>query len=296
MQRRSQLVGGPLGATGLVVLGLTAQEAGASIAVLLFPSAGPLGMVTFRLVFSALILLAIARPSWRGRSVRAWATVVAFGAVLATMNGLFYLSIERIPLGAAVTIEVLGPLALSVIAARRASAWLWAALAAIGVVLLGQGSFGHLDPVGVMLAAAAGAAWIFYILLSARTGAAFPRLDGLAIAMTFGAVIILPFGIATAGSALVRPDLLLLGAAVALLSSAIPYALELVALRRLPASTFAVLMSLAPAIATIAGLVLLGQSFTWVGAIAVALVVTASIGAVRSAPRGGASATPAPAP
>lgn len=285
MIRLPQLAGGPLGATGLVVLGLTAQEAGASLAVLLFPSAGPLGMVTFRLVFSALILLAIARPSWRGRSRRAWATVIAFGAVLALMNGLFYLSIERIPLGAAVTIEVLGPLALSVIASRRASAWLWAGLAAVGVVLLGQGSFGHLDPLGVVLAAAAGVAWIFYILLSARTGAAFARLDGLAIAMTFGAVMITPFGIATAGPALIRPELLALGAAVALLSSAIPYALELIALRRLPASTFAVLMSLAPAIATIAGLVFLGQTFTWVGAVAVALVIAASIGAVRSAPR-----------
>lgn len=285
MPRLPQLAGGPFGATALVVLGLTAQEAGASLAVLLFPSAGPLGMVTFRLVFSALILVAIARPSWRGRSPRAWATVVAFGAVLAIMNGLFYLSIERIPLGAAVTIEVLGPLALSVIASRRASAWLWAGLAAVGVLLLGQGSFGHLDPIGVVLAAGAGTAWIFYILLSARTGAAFARLDGLAIAMAFGAVMILPFGIATAGPALVRPDLLALGAAVALLSSAIPYALELIALRRLPASTFAVLMSLAPAIATIAGLLLLGQSFTWVGAVAVALVVAASIGAVRSTPR-----------
>lgn len=293
MIRLPQLAGGPLGATGLVVLGLIAQEAGASIAVLLFPSAGPLGMVTFRLAFSAVILLAIARPSWRGRTPRAWATVVAFGAVLAIMNGLFYLSIDRIPLGAAVTIEVLGPLALSVIMSRRWTAWLWAGLAAVGVVLLGQGSFGHLDPVGVLLAAGAGVAWVFYILLSARTGAAFARFDGLAIAMAFGAVMVLPFGIATSGAALIRPDLLALGAAVALLSSAIPYALELVALRRLPAGTFAVLLSLAPAIAALAGLVLLGQTFTWVGAVAVALVVAASIGAVQSAPRG-ASAPPVP--
>ncbi|MDR5698669.1 EamA family transporter [Agromyces aerolatus] len=294
MTRLPQLAGGPVGATALVVLGLIAQEAGAALAVLLFPSAGPLGMVTFRLVFSALILLAIARPSWRGRSTRAWATVVAFGAVLAIMNGLFYLSLDRIPLGAAVTIEVLGPLVLSVIASRRASAWLWAGLAAVGVVLLGQGSFGHLDPLGILLAAGAGVGWMLYILLSARTGAEFARLDGLAIAMAIGGVMILPFGIATSGSALVRPDLLLLGAAVALLSSAIPYALELIALRRLHASTFAVLLALAPAIATLAGLVFLGQTFTWVGAIAVGLVVAASIGAVRSAPRGGAPAEPAP--
>lgn len=294
MHRIAPLSGGPLGATGLVVLGLTAQEAGAAIAVLLFPSAGPLGMVTFRLVFSALILLAIARPSWRGRSRRAWATVTAFGAVLATMNAVFYLSIERIPLGAAVTIELLGPLVLSVIMSRRRSAWLWAGLAAVGVVLLGQGSFGHLDPLGALLAAVAGVAWAGYIMLSARTGAAFARFDGLAIAMAIGALLILPFGIATTGAALIRPELLALGAAVAVLSSTIPYGLELIALRRLPESTFAVLMSLAPATAAVAGLVFLGQTFTWVGAVAVTLVVIASIGAVRTTPRGGASATPTP--
>ncbi|QAY74883.1 EamA family transporter [Agromyces protaetiae] len=239
-------------------------------------------MVTLRLAFSAIVLLAIARPRLTGHPARAWLTVAGFGLVLALMNALFYLSIERIPLGAAVTIEVLGPLALSVVASRRASAWLWAALAAAGVALLGQGSFGHLDPLGVALAGGAGATWAGYILLSARTGRSFPGLDGLAIAMTIGALAILPFGIAATGATLVRPDVLALGAAVALLSSTIPYALELIALRRLPAGTFAVLMSLAPAMAAIAGLVLLGQGFTWVGAIAVALVVAASIGAVRT--------------
>lgn len=294
MPRLPQLAGGPFGATALVVIGLLCQEIGASIAVLLFPAAGPLGMVTLRLAFSAIVLIAIARPKLTGRPARAWVTVAAFGLVLALMNGLFYLSLERIPLGAAVTIEVLGPLVLSVIASRRAAAWLWAALAATGVVLLGQGSFGHLDPVGVAFAAGAGASWAGYILLSARTGRDFPKLDGLALAMVVGTLAILPFGIATTGAALIRPDVLLLGAAVAVLSSTIPYALELTALRRLPAGTFAVLMSLAPAIAALAGLVLLGQTFTWVGALAVALVVAASIGAVRTTPRDEASALPAP--
>jgi inner membrane transporter RhtA len=294
VSRLPQLVGGPVGATALVVIGLLCQEIGASIAVILFPTAGPLGMVTLRLAFSAIVLLAIARPRVAGRSRSVWATVVGFGLVLALMNGLFYLSLERIPLGAAVTIEVLGPLALSVVASRRASAWLWAALAAVGVLLLGQGSFGHLDPLGVVLAAGAGASWVGYILLSARTGRNMPGLDGLALAMAVGTLAILPFGIATTGAVLVRPDVLLLGAAVAVLSSTIPYALELTALRRLPAATFAVLMSLAPAIATIAGLLLLGQTFTWVGAVAVGLVVAASIGAVRTTPRPEASTAPQP--
>jgi len=281
--------GGAVAATSLVVLGLACQEVGAAIAVILFPTVGPLGMVSLRLVFSAVILLAIARPRLRGRSGADWLTVAGFGLVLALMNALFYLSLERIPLGAAVTIEVLGPLALSVITGRRASSWLWAGLAAVGVVLLGQGSFGHLDPIGVVFAAGAGATWAGYILLSARTGQRFPRFEGLALAMAVGAVAVLPFGIASSGAVLLRPEVLGLGAAVAILSSTIPYALELIALRRLRAGAFAVLMSLAPAIATLTGLVLLGQHFTWVGGLAVALVIAASVGAVRQS-----QAPPAP--
>lgn len=276
-------LGGPVGAAGLVVAGLACQEVGAAFAVLLFPSVGALGMVALRLTFSALILLAIARPSLRGRSRGDWMTVVLFGVALAVMNGLFYEALARIPLGAAVTIEVLGPLVLSVATSRRASSWLWAVLAFVGVFLLGQGSFGELDPIGVLFAAGAGASWAGYILLSSRTGSRFARLDGLALAMTIGAVLTLPLGLAAAGPVIVRPDILLLGAAVAVLSSTIPYALELFALRRIPSSTFAILMSLAPAMAALAGVVLLAQHVSLVGVLAIALVVTASIGAVRSA-------------
>ncbi|MGA0567613.1 EamA family transporter [Rathayibacter sp. KR2-224] len=256
---------------------------GASIAVLLFPQVGSLGMVFLRVLFSAAILLPIVRPRVRGIPIGSWMTVAGFGLVLALMNGLFYLSLDRIPLGAAVTIEVLGPLVLSVVVARKAVAWVWAGLAAIGVVLLGDGSFGHLDLVGVLFAAGAGMSWAFYILLSRQTGRRFAKFDGLAIAMTIGAIASAPFGIASAGSVLLRPQVLLLGAAVALLSSTIPYGLELLALRHVHASTFAMLMSLAPATAALAGLALLGQQFTWVGVVAVLLVIGASIGAVWSA-------------
>jgi len=273
----------PLGSVGLVIAGLALQEVGASFAVLLFPSVGALGVVSLRLGFSALILLAIARPSLRGYSRGSWTTVAGFGVAIAAMNFLFYEALDRIPLGAAVTLEVLGPLAVSVFTSRKRSRWLWAVIALAGVVLLGQGSFGHLDPLGVVFALGAGATWAGYILLSARTGAHFPRFDGLAIAMSIGALVTLPFGISVTGSALFQPHILLIGAAVALLSSTLPYAFELLALRRLPAATFAVLMSLAPAIATLAGLVILGQTFTVVGAIAIGLVIVASIGAVRSA-------------
>lgn len=269
-------------AAGLVVVGLMCQEVGASIAVLLFPSVGPLGMVFLRLGFSAVILLALTRPSLRGHSGSAWRAVVGFGIVLALMNGLFYLALQRLPLGVTVTIEVLGPLVLSVIAARRASAWLWALLALAGVIALAGGGWDRLDPIGVLFALGAAASWAWYILASARVGRDFPRLDGLALAMTIGALVAAPFGIAAAGSALVRLDLLALGAAVAVLSSTIPYALELLSLRRLPASVFAILMSLAPATAALAGWVLLGQQLTWLELVGIALVIAASMGAVRS--------------
>lgn len=273
----------------LVVAGLVSQEVGASLAVLLFPEAGPLGMVMLRLVFSAVVLLAIARPSLRGHSRAGWMAVVRFGAVLAVMNGLFYLALERLALGVTVTIEVLGPLVLSIVAGRRASAWLWAALAFAGVVALGGGGGDRLDPIGVLYALGAAASWALYILASARAGREFPRLDGLALAMAFGALLALPFGIASTGSALLRIDLLAIGAGVAVLSSAIPYALELIALRRLPAAAFAILMSLAPATASLAGFVLLGQLLSWLELIGIALVIAASIGAVRGTARTGAS-------
>jgi inner membrane transporter RhtA len=276
---------GAAGAVTLVVAGLVCQEAGAAIAVVLFPETGPLGMVMLRLVFSAVLLLLIARPSLRGRTRRAWASVVVFGLVLAAMNSLYYLALERLPLGVTVTIEVLGPLALSILASRRASSWLWALLALGGVAALAGGGWDALDPLGVVFALGAAASWSLYILASARVGREFPRLDGLALAMALGALVALPAGIVDAGTALLRPELLGLGAAVAVLSSTIPYALELLALRRLAASAFAILMSLAPATATLAGFLLLGQRLSWLQLAGIALVILASIGAVRAAGR-----------
>ena len=269
----------------LVVAGLACQEVGASLAVLLFPTVGPLGMVMLRLVFSALILLAIARPSLRGHSRSAWTGVAGFGVVLAVMNGLFYLALERLPLGVTVTIEVLGPLVLAIVASKRASAWLWALLALAGVVALAGGGWDRLDPLGVLFALGAAASWAFYILASARVGREFPKLDGLALAMAVGAVLALPFGIVDAGESLLRLEIVALGAAVAVLSSTIPYALELVALRRLPAAVFAILMSLAPATAALAGFIFLGQHLSWLEVVGIGLVIAASIGAVQSSAR-----------
>jgi inner membrane transporter RhtA len=279
------------GATGLVVLGLICQELGAAIAVTLFPQIGATGMVLLRLFFSAAILLIVFRPSVRGRSRGDWMTVIGFGLVLATMNALFYTSLLTLPLGIAVTIELLGPLILSVVISRRRSAWLWALLAFAGVVLLGWSGFGHqFTLVGAAFAAGAGGMWVCYILLSARTGQRFSRLDGLAIAMSVGALAIAPIGIVTGGVALLKPADLALGLAVAVLSSAIPYGLELISLRRLPAATFSILLSLAPAIAALAGLLVLGQRLALFGSVGIGCVVVASMGAVVIAARGGGPA------
>ncbi|BDZ40118.1 EamA family transporter [Microbacterium suwonense] len=267
-------------AVGLVATGLVCQEIGASLAVLLFPQVGPLGMVMLRLVFSALILLLIARPAWRGHSARAWRSALLLGGVLALMNGLFYLALSELPLGVTVTIEVLGPLTLAVIVAQTRTAWLWTLVALAGILALGGGGWDRLTLPGVLFALGAAASWAGYILASARVGRDFVKLDGLALAMAFGALLSLPFGIADAGPALLRIDLIALGAAVAVLSSTIPYALELSALRRLTPAVFGVLMSLGPATASAAGFVLLGQHLSALELTGIALVIVASAGAV----------------
>ncbi len=272
----------PLGPIGLVLAGGVSVQFGGALSVLRMPRAGALGVVTLRLVVASVVLLVICRPRLRGHSRADWGTVIVFGATMATMNGLFYQAVARIPLGPAVTLEVLGPLALSVLASRRAVNAIWAALALAGVFLLGGGSFDSLDPAGVAFALSAGVAWATYIVFSARTGRRFPQADGLALAMGVGALLFLPLGIAEAGTKLLDPTTVGLGAAVAILSSVLPYTLELLALRRLPASTFAILMSLEPAIASGAGFLILDQALTSLQALAIALVIAASMGAVRT--------------
>ncbi|SER02288.1 inner membrane transporter RhtA [Streptomyces sp. yr375] len=283
---------GAFGPVGLVLAGGVSVQFGAALAVTLMPRVGALGVVALRLLVAALVLMAVCRPRLRGHSRADWGTVVVFGVTLAAMNGLFYQAVDRIPLGLAVTLEVLGPLALSVVASRRALNLVWAGLALAGIFLLsgagggegdgGGGGFGELDLVGVAFALGAGAMWAAYIVFSARTGRRFPQADGLALAMAVGALLFLPLGIAEAGTKLLDPVALGLGAAVAVLSSVLPYTLELLALRRLPASTFAILMSLEPAIAATAGFLILGQALSTLQAAAIALVIVASMGAVRT--------------
>ncbi|MFI9806494.1 EamA family transporter [Streptomyces sp. NPDC052301] len=273
---------GSLGPVGLVLAGGISVQFGGALAVTLMPRAGAAGVVALRLLAAATVLLLVCRPRLRGHSRTDWGTVLVFGIAMGAMNGLFYEAVARIPLGPAVTLEVLGPLTLSVLASRRAINVLWAGLALLGVFLLGRGGFGDLDVTGVAFALGAGAMWAAYIVFSARTGRRFPQADGLALAMAVAALLFLPIGIASAGTRLLDPTTVALGSAVALLSSVLPYTLELLALRRLPASTFAVLMSLEPAIAATAGFLILGQSLSAAEAAAIALVIAASIGAIRT--------------
>jgi len=267
----------------LVLGGVASTQFGASFAKGLFDDAGPSGTVFLRVLFAAIVLLAISRPSVRGHSRRDVVLVLAFGVALAAMNLGFYEAIDRIPLGVAVTLEFIGPLTVAVAGSRRPLDLLWVTLAAAGILLLADLGGGSIDPTGAGLALLAGVFWGSYILLSARVGNAFSGGGGLALAMGVGAVLLVPVGMVGAGTALLDPTVLVVGAAVAMMSSAIPYSLELEALRRLPTGVFGVLMSMEPAVAALAGLVVLGEVLHAREVVAIALVVVASAGAASAA-------------
>lgn len=275
--------------SGLVLLSVGSVQLGAAIAKSLFDELGPSGMVFLRVGFAALALLLLWRPKLTGYSRGHYLVAVVFGLALASMNYSLYLAIDRIPLGVAVTLEFVGPLGVAVVGSRRPLDFLWAALAAAGILLLAPlGVLGEvdLDPVGVGLALLAGCFWAAYILFSARTGSIFPGGTGLVIALCLGAVLLAPVGIAGGGYALLDPRLLAAGFGVAMLSSAIPYSLELEALRRLPARVFGVLMSLEPAVAALIGLLVLGERLGARSAAAILLVTVAAAGASRFGGRG----------
>jgi inner membrane transporter RhtA len=232
------------------------------------------------------VLCAAVRPRLRGLSGHARISALALAAALVVMNLCFYIALTRIALGVAVTVEALGPLALSVAVGRRKTAWLWALLALLGVALLSLTGVrvGHIDPVGLGFAAGAGVSWAGYILATARAGSDFPKLDGLALATAIGALVTAPFAmIVVDPDSALRWQVLGLGLVVGLMSSVIPYSLELISLRRLPPETFAILTCLSPVVAAIAGWLILGQHLAVTGYVAILLVTAASIGAVRSA-------------
>ncbi len=265
---------------------VSSVQFGSAFADTIFDRVGPGGVALLRVIFTGLVLLAVARPALRGRARADLGLVAAYGVVLAAMNLSFYEALHRLPLGVAVTIEFTGPLALAVAGSRRALDLVWALLAFSGVVLLalrGGGSGVHL--LGVLLALVAAACWAGYILLAKRVTAVFRPMDALALGMSVGWLVVLPFGVADGGWALGQPGVLAGCLGVALLSSVVPYTLELIALRRMPAALFGLLMSLEPAVAALAGVVVLGQPLTLVLAVALLMVVAASAGSTLSAQR-----------
>jgi inner membrane transporter RhtA len=270
--------------TLLVLAAVASVQFGAALAKTLFDDLGAEGTVFVRTLAAALVLALIWRPRLAGHDQRDLGLAIAFGLVLAAMNLCFYASLDRIPLGIAVTFEFVGPLGVAVFGSRRPLDLLWVALAAAGILLLSDfGGGGGLDGLGVALALAAGGFWAAYILLSARVGQAFPGGSGLALAMLVATVPLAPVGIASAGGELLVPWILLVGAAVGVLSSAIPYTLELEALRRLPVGVFGVLMSMEPAVGALAGFVVLGEELATRELAAILLVVAASAGAAYGA-------------
>jgi len=261
----------------LVMAAVVSVHFGGAIAATLVPVIGAAGSVVLRLGIGALVLLAVARPTLRGHSASAWRTVVLFGLVLGAMNWSFYASLDRLHIGVAVTIEFIGPLTLAAVQSRRVRDLLAVAAAAAGILLISQAltvPWRDLDLVGIGLALLAGTFWAAYIVLSQRTGAAFPGLNGLALAMIVALALVLPFGIWSVP--LWTGDVLTKGAAVAILSSVLPYSLELLALRQLSQRVFGILLSLEPAVAALAGLIVLGQRLTPTQLVGMALVVVAS--------------------
>ncbi|GJE40057.1 EamA family transporter [Methylobacterium persicinum] len=279
-----------------LLTGMVSLQGGAAIAKSLFPAIGAAGTASLRVGFSALVLLAVWRPWRRSLSTREAGWIALYGAALGAMNLLFYLSLTRLPIGPAVAVEFTGPLLLAVAGSRRPTDFAWIALAVLGLgLLLPLGGAGGLDPLGIALALAAGVAWALYILFGQRAG----RADGgqaVAFGMLVAALVVAPVGVAEAGTVLFAPATLALGFAVALLSSALPYSLEMVALRRLDRTSFGVLMSLEPAVAALLAYALIGEALTPVQWLAIALVIAASAGITATGrPRTAPTSLPEPA-
>jgi inner membrane transporter RhtA len=263
----------------LVLAAAASVQGGAAVAKSLFPALGPPGVVFLRLLFGSAALWAIARPDLRGRDRSELRLLAALGVVLVSMNISFYEALDRAPLGVVVTVEFLGPLAVAVLGSRKASDFVWIVLAGTGVALLADGGGASVEPLGILLAAVAGCFWALYILLSVPIGRAFAGASGLAPAMALGAVLIAPWGIISAGDHLRDPQLVGAAVGVGLLSSALPWSLELEALRRLPSHIFSVVLSLEPAVAAAAGFIFLHEHLPARSWLAIVLVVCASAGA-----------------
>ncbi|MFT4110900.1 EamA family transporter [Propionicimonas sp.] len=265
----------------LVLGAIVSVQFGAAFAKSLFTLTAPTAVAWLRMAAAALIFWVFARPRLRGRTWPEWRVVIGYGVALATMNWSIYMSFSRIPIGLAVTIEFLGPLAVALVGSRRARDLVWVALAAVGVVLLGVFP-STVDWIGIGFALLAGAAWAAYIVLSGPTGAAWEGVTGVSVGSLVGALVFLVPGLVTGGTSLWQPQVALLAVLVGVLSSVIPYGLEMVARRSIPASVFGILMSLEPAAAALAALLILGEQLSVVEIIAMACVIVASVGSTRT--------------
>lgn len=266
-----------------VLLAVLSVQAGAALAKGLFPAVGAAGAAGLRIGLAAAMLLLAFRPRLRQLTAPQWRAVIPYGVALGAMNFLFYLALARIPLGLGVTLEFVGPLLLAVAGSRRALDVGWVLLAGTGIALIAPWSGQELDGLGALYALLAGACWAAYIVLGGRVSQVLPGGAAVAVGMIFATLTVLPFTLAGGGLVGLTPRLLGAGAALALLSSALPFSLEMNALRELPARTFSVLMSLEPAVAALCGLIFLHEHLSWMQWLAVVLVVMASVGATLTA-------------
>ena len=275
----------PLAAIAAVLVAMISIQTGASLAKHLFPVVGPQGSAALRLFFAATILLVVWRPWLRPPARNQWGAVWLYGLSLGGMNLLFYMSLAHIPLGIAVAFEFCGPLSVALLASRRAMDFLWVACAVGGLVLLLplQGASAALDPWGIAFALGAGACWALYIIFGRRVGAVVHGGTATSVGMCVAALVVLPFGVIHSGLGLLARDVLPAGIAVAILSSAFPYSLEMFALKKLPAHTFGILMSMEPAVAAISGLLFLSEKLSVFQWIALGLIILASAGSTMSA-------------
>lgn len=268
-----------------VLLAIISVQCGAAIAKTLFPAIGAAGTASLRIGISAIILLLAYRPNLKQITPSQWKIVVPYGLTLGAMNLIFYLAIERIPIGLAVTLEFIGPLLLAIIGSKRLIDYCWVLLAAVGIVLIAPWSNDRVDLLGVFYALLAGALWAAYIILGGKVSKIMHDGQAVATGMLFAAVLILPFGFYENGLANLTPKFLGMGAALALLSSAIPFTLEMKALGQLPPRTFSILMSLEPAAATICAFIFLQENLNFYEILAVVCVVIASAGSTLTAKR-----------
>ncbi len=264
---------------GLVILAILSIQVGAALAIQLFSVIGPLGTVFCRVGLSAIIFVILIRPRIDSTTVKSGHLLLLYGFTLAAMNWCFYEAIARIPLGIAVTIEFMGPLSVALATSRRRIDLLWVAIALLGLLKLAPDIGSGLDRLGILFAGIAAVGWAVFIVLSKRVGQALPGNDGLACGMVIATVFLLPFGIGAATPVLFDFQLLLAVLAVAVLSTTIPFFLEFEALRRLPARTYSILVTLEPAIAALVAAILLGEALGADAVFAIACVTAAAIGA-----------------